>query len=87
MASGAENIKQSKINIFIGGVKICHHGKAVEELDESEVKTIMSSRDFDILIELNSGYSSTDTWTCDLSYDYIKKLMLNIEVNDRLLHE
>ena len=71
-ASGAENIKQSKINIFIGGVKICHHGKAVEELDESEVKTIMSSRDFDILIELNAGSSSADIWTCDLSYDYIK---------------
>ena len=71
-ASGAENIEQSKINIFIGGVEICHYGKAVEQFDESEVKTIMRSRNFDILIELNSGYSSTDTWTCDLSYDYIK---------------
>ena len=71
-ASGAENIEQSKINIFIGGVEICRYGKAVEQFDESEVKTIMRSRNFDILIELNSGYSSTDTWTCDLSYDYIK---------------
>ena len=46
----------------------------------------MSSRDFDILIELNAGSSSADIWTCDLSYDYIK-INADIEVNDRLLHE
>lgn len=71
-ASGAENIKQNRINIFIGGIKICHYGKAVAELDEQEVKTAMRSRNFDILIELNTGSFSADTWTCDLTYDYIK---------------
>jgi len=71
-ASGAENIKQDKINIYIGEIKICHYGKAVEKLNELEVKTVMSSRNFDICIELNTGTFSADTWTCDLSYDYVK---------------
>ena len=71
-ASGAENIKQDKIDIFIGGIRICNHGKGVEDLDELEVISAMKLRNFDILVELNIGSFSADTWTCDLSYDYIK---------------
>ena len=71
-ASGAENIKQNIIDIFIGDTRICHHGKAVEDLDELEVIAAMRSRNFDIRVELNIGSFSAETWTCDLSYDYIK---------------
>ncbi len=71
-ASGAENIKQNIIDIFIGDIRICHHGKAVENLDELEVIAAMRPHNFDIRIELNIGSFSTETWTCDLSYDYIK---------------
>ena len=71
-ASGAENIKQDNIDIFIGDTKICHRGRAVEDLDELEVIATMRLHKFNILIELNIGSCFAETWTCDLSYDYIK---------------
>ena len=71
-ASGAENIKQDNIDIFIGDTKICHRGRAVEDFDELEVIATMRLHKFNILIELNIGSCFAETWTCDLSYDYIK---------------
>ena len=71
-ASGAQKITQDKLDIFIGNRKICDKGKVVENLDEGAVVEIMKLKEFEILIDLNAGLCSDETWTCDLGYDYIK---------------
>ena len=71
-ASGAQKIAQDKLDIFIGNRKICDKGKVVENLDEGAIVEIMKLKEFEILIDLNTGLCSDETWTCDLSYDYIK---------------
>ncbi len=54
-----------------GLIEVCKNGAGVD-FDEALAKKILSEKEIDILVELNSGAFSADAWGCDLTYDYVK---------------
>lgn len=72
--SGAE-VDVSKVNVSFkspaGTVDVCKMGAGVE-FSEEKAKAVLLEKEIEILIELNSGSSSSTAWGCDLTYDYVK---------------
>ncbi|MDD6283863.1 MAG: bifunctional ornithine acetyltransferase/N-acetylglutamate synthase [Firmicutes bacterium] len=72
--SGA-NVDVSKIDVRFksksGEILVCKDGAGVE-FSEAQAKQILLEDEIDILIELNSGDSTSTAWGCDLTYDYVK---------------
>ncbi len=54
-----------------GKIEVCKDGAGVD-FSEEEAKKILSEKEIQILIELNSGEGSATAWGCDLTYDYVK---------------
>ena len=65
----------SKVNVSFkspaGIVDVCKMGAGVE-FSEEKAKAVLLEKEIEILIELNSGSSSSTAWGCDLTYDYVK---------------
>ena len=65
----------SKIDISFasskGEIEVCKGGCGVD-FDEATAKKILSRDEVKININLNSGFSSSTAWGCDLTYDYVK---------------
>ena len=72
--SGAD-VDVSKVNVSFkspaGTVDVCKMGAGVE-FSEEKAKAVLLEKEIEILIELNSGSSSSTAWGCDLTYDYVK---------------
>ena len=72
--SGAD-VDVSKVNVSFkspaGIVDVCKMGAGVE-FSEEKTKAVLLEKEIEILIELNSGSSSSTAWGCDLTYDYVK---------------
>lgn len=54
-----------------GRVDVCKNGSGIE-FSEETAKTVLLEKEIEILVELNSGDSSSTAWGCDLTYDYVK---------------
>ena len=54
-----------------GTVAVCKNGAGVE-FSEETAKTVLSEKEIEILVELNSGKAAATAWGCDLTYDYVK---------------
>ena len=54
-----------------GTVPVCKNGCGVD-FSEEIAKKILSEKEIDILVCLNSGSESSCAWGCDLTYDYVK---------------
>ncbi len=54
-----------------GLIDVCKAGAGVD-FDEALAKKILSEKQIDILVNLNSGAFSADAWGCDLTYDYVR---------------
>ncbi len=72
--SGAK-VDVSKINVAFasaaGTVPVCKNGCGVD-FSEEIAKKILSEKEIEILVCLNSGNESSRAWGCDLTYDYVK---------------
>ncbi|MDD6799090.1 MAG: bifunctional glutamate N-acetyltransferase/amino-acid acetyltransferase ArgJ [Firmicutes bacterium] len=72
--SGAD-VDTDKIDVsFVssaGEIMVCKNGAGVD-FSEEKVKKILSEKEINILISLNSGLFSATAWGCDLTYDYVK---------------
>lgn len=72
--SGADT-DVSKIDVAFsspyGKITVCLNGSGVE-FSEETAKKILSEKEIDILVNLNSGEFSASAWGCDLTYDYVK---------------
>ena len=72
--SGA-SVDVQKIDVAFRSVKgtlpVCKDGAGVA-FSEDTAKEILSEDEIDILVNLNSGHSSSTAWGCDLTYDYVK---------------
>lgn len=71
--SGAENIEQNKIQIWINQTPIVENGKAATDYDADKLSFILSdSQEITITITLNQGNFNAEAYGCDMSEDYIK---------------
>ena len=50
---------------------VCKNGAGME-FSEELAKKILSEKEIDILVELNSGVVDATAWGCDLTYEYVK---------------
>ena len=54
-----------------GEITVCRNGAGVP-FSEEKAKKILSEKEIDILVCLNSGDFSATAWGCDLTYEYVK---------------
>jgi glutamate N-acetyltransferase/amino-acid N-acetyltransferase len=73
-ALGRSGIKmeESKVQIWIEGIKIVGDGLMTSEKQEREAAEAMKKEEITISIHLNQGRWKARITTCDLTYDYIR---------------
>ena len=54
-----------------GLLSVCRNGAGID-FSEELGKNVLSEKEIDILVNLNSGSVSSTAWGCDLTYDYVK---------------
>ena len=67
-----ENLEIGRVEIFLGDVCIVRDGARADEYEETAGAAVMAQSDITLTIDLHSGSSQIDFWTCDLSYDYVR---------------
>ena len=72
--SGAQ-VDVNKIDVAFkskaGQIEVCKNGSGVD-FSEDIAKKILSEKEIEILVCLNSGEQKSTAWGCDLTYDYVK---------------
>lgn len=72
--SGAD-VDVEKIDVSFeskaGRLDVCKNGAGID-FSEELAKEVLSEKEINVLIELNSGDASATAWGCDLTYDYVK---------------
>lgn len=54
-----------------GTVEVCKDGAGID-FSEELAKKVLSEKEIDILVALNSGDQEATAWGCDLTYEYVK---------------
>jgi glutamate N-acetyltransferase/amino-acid N-acetyltransferase len=70
--SPVERIEVDRIDLFLGPVRLLHHGLPDPDYREALGQEQMSREEITIRVNLNLGEASARIWTSDLSYDYVK---------------
>ncbi len=70
--AGVKNLDINQLKIFIGDVCIVEKGGRAESYNEELGQQVMNETDITIKIQLGRGKQSSQIWTCDFSYDYVK---------------
>ncbi len=72
--SGAD-VDVNKVDVAFqsaaGTVEVCKNGAGIP-FSEEIAKVVLSEKEIDILVGLNSGEADAVAWGCDLTYDYVK---------------
>lgn len=72
--SGAD-VDVTKIDVSFksaaGQVDVCKNGAGID-FSEEIAKEVLTEKEIQVLIELNSGSFDATAWGCDLTYDYVK---------------
>ena len=72
--SGAD-VDVEKIDVSfeskVGKLDVCKNGAGID-FSEELAKEVLSEKEINVLIELNSGDARATAWGCDLTYDYVK---------------
>ncbi|MBQ2847667.1 MAG: bifunctional glutamate N-acetyltransferase/amino-acid acetyltransferase ArgJ [Clostridia bacterium] len=72
--SGAD-VDVDKIDVSFksaaGQVDVCNNGAGID-FSEEIAKKVLTEKEIQVLIELNSGNFDATAWGCDLTYDYVK---------------
>ena len=72
--SGAD-VDVTKIDVSFksaaGQVDVCKNGAGID-FSEETAKEVLTEKEIQVLIELNSGSFDATAWGCDLTYDYVK---------------
>ncbi|MBQ7838227.1 MAG: bifunctional glutamate N-acetyltransferase/amino-acid acetyltransferase ArgJ [Clostridia bacterium] len=72
--SGAD-VDVTKIDVSFksaaGQVDVCKNGAGID-FSEETAKEVLTEKEIQVLIELNSGSYDATAWGCDLTYDYVK---------------
>lgn len=70
--AGIHELDVSKIAIYLDDVCIVQNGGRSPTYTEAMGQAVMDKAEFTISIQLGRGQASAFTWTCDLSYDYVR---------------
>ncbi len=54
-----------------GRIDVCKNGAGIE-FSEEVAKTVLTEDEIDIIVELNDGTASAESYGCDLTYEYVK---------------
>ena len=54
-----------------GQIDVCKNGAGID-FSEEIAKEVLSEKEIQVLISLNSGDYTATAWGCDLTYDYVK---------------
>lgn len=65
-------VKPEKIDIAFNGTPLVKNGAPVANLSTTALRKQMKAKDLSIDIGLGMGKASAETYTCDLSYDYVR---------------
>ncbi len=72
--SGAD-VDVNKIDVSFkssaGQIDVCKNGAGID-FSEEVAKTVLTEKEIQVLVALNSGNESATAWGCDLTYDYVK---------------
>lgn len=72
--SGADvdvNKVDVKFRSLAGEVAVCKNGAGID-FSEEIAKKVLTEKEIEILVSLNSGDGNAVAWGCDLTYDYVK---------------
>ncbi len=70
--AGIANLDTSRVNLFIGDVKVIERGGRAASYDEVQGAGAMKPAEITIRVDIGRGNASARVWTCDFSYDYVK---------------
>ena len=70
--AGIPALDVSRVNIFLGNVKVIDAGGRAASYREEDGAREMKNAEITIRIDLGRGTAGTTMWTCDYSYDYVK---------------
>jgi glutamate N-acetyltransferase/amino-acid N-acetyltransferase len=70
--AGVAGLDTSRIDLYLGDVKVIDRGGRSAEYREEDGTRVMKPAEIAVRIELGRGDASTTVWTCDFSYDYVK---------------
>ncbi len=72
--SGAD-VDVNKIDVSFksvaGQIDVCKNGAGID-FSEETAKEVLTEKEIQVLIDLNSGNETATAWGCDLTYDYVK---------------
>ena len=72
--SGAD-VDVTKIDVSFksaaGQIDVCKNGAGID-FSEEIAKEVLTEKEIQVLISLNSGDATATAWGCDLTYDYVK---------------
>lgn len=67
-----EQLDVEKVAIWLGGIQIVAEGGVAEGYREEQGAAVMARPEITIRVDLATGQGSSQVWTCDFSYDYVK---------------
>ena len=70
--AGVPNFDTSRMDLYLGEVKVIDRGGRAESYREEDGARVMKAAEIEVRIELGRGKAATTVWTCDYSYDYVK---------------
>jgi len=70
--AGVNDLDIDALEIFLDDVCLVQQGGRAADYTEERGQTIMNQDEITVLVDLKRGSASTQIWTCDLSYDYVK---------------
>ena len=70
--SGINNLDINALQIFLDDVCLVSQGGRSADYTEERGQAVMNQDQIMVRVDLNRGAASSQIWTCDLSYDYVK---------------
>ncbi len=72
VGSAGVPIKPEKLEVVLNGITLVKNGEHVKGMSLSSLQKKMKYKEINIAIGLHMGKASAETYTCDLSYDYVR---------------
>jgi glutamate N-acetyltransferase/amino-acid N-acetyltransferase len=72
VGSAGVPIKPAKLEVVLNGVPLVKNGEHVKGVSSSALQKAMKKKEIEIDIGLHMGKAYAETYTCDLSYDYVR---------------
>ena len=72
VGSAGVPIRPDKLEVVLNGIPLVKNGEHVKGVSLSALQKKMKNKEITIAIGLHMGKASAETYTCDLSYDYVR---------------